>query len=182
MASDRADSVRVLSRAIDQTGDVLGMVPADRLEAPTPCLGWNVGELIDHLLADPVRFRQMLRGEQPDWSARPERVRDGWTEVFRERGDDLLHTWHQLDGHEVRLHPDWMTAEFATHTWDLMTALGRDAGSLDPEVAERGLAFFLASLTEDNRGDAFAAEKEPPAGAAPYDRLAAFAGREVRRG
>ena len=34
-------------------------------------------------------------------------------------------------------------------------------------------------LTPDNRGRAFAPEQEAPEGADPYERLAAYAGREV---
>ena len=49
---------------------------------------------------------------------------------------------------------DWQTAEFAVHAWDLARAIGY-AGRLDPEVAERGLAFMTASLTDESRGGAF---------------------------
>ena len=65
------------------------------------------------------------------------------------------------------------------HTWDLATALGRSTGDLDAEVAERGLAFMGASLTDDNRSPAFGPEQPAPEGADAYRRLAAFAGRSV---
>jgi hypothetical protein len=65
------------------------------------------------------------------------------------------------------------------HTWDLATAMGESTAALDPEVAECGLAFMLASLTNDNRGGVFAPEQEAPSGADPYARIAAFAGRAV---
>ena len=74
---------------------------------------------------------------------------------------------------------DWQCAELAVHTWDLATALGRSSGDLDAEVAERGLAFMRASLTEDNRGPAFGPERPAPDGADAYQRIAAFAGRSV---
>ena len=59
---------------------------------------------------------------------------------------------------------------------------GPSAGRLplDDEVAERGLAFLQQGLTDDNRGEAFGAPVEVPADAAAYDRLVAFAGRDVR--
>ena len=74
---------------------------------------------------------------------------------------------------------DWQCAELAVHTWDLATALGRPTGNLDAEVAERGLAFMRASLTEDYRGSAFGPEQPVPEGADPYQCIAAFAGRSV---
>jgi hypothetical protein len=65
------------------------------------------------------------------------------------------------------------------HTWDLATALGRPTGTLDPDVAEHGRAFMLASLTDDNRSPAFGPERPAPADADAYTRIAAFAGRPV---
>ena len=68
----RSDSIRVLSRALDQAGDVLARVRPEQLDGPTPCSDWTVGRLVDHLVADPGNFALMLHGEQPDWSSPPE--------------------------------------------------------------------------------------------------------------
>jgi hypothetical protein len=54
-----------------------------------------------------------------------------------------------------------------------------DTSGLDPEVAERGLAFMQASLTPDNRGPVFGPERPAPGAADAYGRIAAFAGRTV---
>ena len=50
---------------------------------------------------------------------------------------------------------------------------------VDKQVAERGYAFMSKALTPQNRGQVFKPEVEAPADADPYDRIAAFAGREV---
>jgi len=50
---------------------------------------------------------------------------------------------------------------------------------LDPDVAERGLAFMQASLNDDNRAPAFHPEQPAPPDADAYTRIAAFAGRKV---
>ena len=170
-----ADSIRVLSRALDQAGDVMARVKPDQLSAPTPCSEWDVATLIGHLLADTHNFLATLRGERPDFTAAPEPVRDGWTTAFRSAADDLVHAWHQ-HGADSSSDPDWQTAEFAVHTWDIATAIGAPVAELDPEVAERGLAFMRANLTADRRGDAFGPEQDPP-GPGSYERLAAYAGR-----
>jgi uncharacterized protein (TIGR03086 family) len=169
--------IRVLSRALDQTGDVLAQVHVDQLSLPTPCSDWTVAELAAHLVATPGRFLQMLRGEEADWSATPAPIADRAAETFRNAADDLLHAWHQQP--EETPGADWQTAELAVHTWDLATALGRPTATLDPEVAERGAAFMRANLTEDNRGPVFGPEQQAPENADPYTRLAAFAGRSV---
>ncbi|MBO9523277.1 MAG: TIGR03086 family protein [Nocardioidaceae bacterium] len=174
------DEIRVLSHALDQTGDLLAQVHVDQLSLPTPCADWTVAELAAHLVAAPGRFLQMLNGEQPDWSATPAPIQDRAAETFRNAADDLIHAWHRQPA-EAAAGADWQTAEFAVHTWDLATAIGRSTDSLDPEVAERGAAFMRANLTEENRDPVFGPEQDAPEDADPYTRLAAFAGRSVGR-
>ncbi len=169
------DSIAVLQRALDQTGDVLAAIHKDQLSDPTPCEDWDVAHLIGHVLADPVRFTEALRGGSPDWAAPPEPASGDWAGQFRSEADDLIHAWHQA-GEQDDGAADWQTAEFAVHTWDLVRATGQDR-ELDPEVAERGYAFMSNALTPDNRGAAFKPEVEAAADADPYDRIAAFAGR-----
>jgi uncharacterized protein (TIGR03086 family) len=175
------ESVVVLSRALDQAGDVLAAVHEDQLEQPTPCADWNVAQLIGHLVEAPARFLQMARGEQPDWSAAPRPVAGRWVADFRSNADDLLHHWHQagdaVDGAQV----NWQIAEIAVHTWDVARATGQSTALL-PEVAERGLAFMSAALTPENRGQAFGPAVDLPDDAPVYDRLAAFAGRAAAPG
>jgi uncharacterized protein (TIGR03086 family) len=164
----------VLGRALDQLGDLLVHVRAEMLDGQTPCSDWPLGQLVDHIVAAPAKFSGMLRGEQPDWSARPEHLDDGWAAAFRSSADDLMHLWHQAPGGGD---PDWQTAEFAVHTWDLAHALDRSTGGLDPTVAERGLAFMEGNLRDEMRGEAFGPAQPAPAGGDAYDAIAAFAGR-----
>lgn len=174
------ESVVVLSRALDQAGDVLAGVHADQLALPTPCADWDVAHLIGHLVDAPVRFLQMARGEKPDWSAGPRPVAGNWVTDFRSNADDLIHHWHRLGAAADAGQVDWEIAEIAVHTWDVARATGQSP-PLVPEVAERGLAFMSAMLTPERRGDAFGPEARLPDDAPVYDRLAAFAGRAVGR-
>ena len=172
------ESVAVLSRALDQTGDVLAHVHPDQLSLPTPCREWTVADLIRHLLADPRNFATMMEGGEPDWAAEPPALPEDWTAAFRSAADDLIHLWHQRESGEGQGPPaDMQTAEFAVHTWDLARATGY-ADPLDPDVAERGLSFLTAALKPETRGGAFGPEVEAPADAGVYERLAAFSGRD----
>ncbi len=173
------ESVVVLSRALDQTGDVLTAIHEDQFSLPTPCADWNLGRLVAHVVNDPRIMLAMSQGEEVDWSAQPEAVGPGFAAEFRSAADDLIHYWHQLGDSAEPGQADWQTAEFATHTWDLVRAIGYDR-ELDPEVAERGLALMSGALTSDNRGDAFKPEVSVPDDASIYDRLAAYAGRDPR--
>ena len=171
-------SLTLLSRALDQLGDLLVHVREEELDRPTPCSDWSLGDLADHVVAGPDKFATMLRGEQADWSVPPEHLTGGWAAAFRSSADDLMHLWHQ--GHAAEGNdPDWQTAEFAVHAWDLAHALGRSTDELDPEVAERGLAFMQASLRDDMRSPVFKPEQPAPADGDAYDAIAAFAGRST---
>jgi uncharacterized protein (TIGR03086 family) len=172
------EPVVVLSRALDQAGDVLAAVHDEQLVLPTPCSEWDVARLVAHLVGDPPTFLRMAQGQEVDWSAEPPAVTSGRADAFRTAADDLIHFWHQHGDDAPPAQVDWQTAEFAVHAWDLARAIGY-ASPLDPEVAERGLAFMSASLTEDNRGAAFGPKQPAPDDAPVYDRLAAFAGRRL---
>jgi uncharacterized protein (TIGR03086 family) len=177
MTSSQHLPIVVLSRALDQAGDVLADIHPDQLSAATPCAEWDVARLVAHVVADARRFLRVTQGEEPDWSADPPVSGNGATE-FRSAADDLIHSWHERGDSEVG-QADWQTAELAVHTWDLVRAT-RQTRSLDPEVAQRGLDFMSAGLTPDNRPPAFGPEVSVAADAPVYDRLAAYAGRDPR--
>jgi len=178
---DSERAVIVLSRALDQCGDVLAQVHAGQLDLPTPCRGWDVARLVAHVVAAPGRFLTAMRGERPDWSAEPPPIGTEWAAVFRSAADDLIHAWHQRGDEAETRTVDWQTAELAVHTWDLAQATGQTAqlGTLDAEVAERSLAFLAAGLTEEDRGDAFDRAVPVEDDAPVYHRLAAYAGRQL---
>jgi uncharacterized protein (TIGR03086 family) len=172
------DDEAVLRRGLDQLAGLLDDVRGEALGDPTPCPQWSVQDLVDHIVAAPSRFARMARGEAVDWSNTPSAGRAPAAQ-FRSHAEDLLRA---VGGDAAPGGPatvDWQCAELAVHTWDLATALGRSTGDLDAEVAERGLAFMRANLTEDNRGEAFGPEQQAPEGADAYQRIAAFAGRSV---
>lgn len=171
-------SVVVLSRALDQAGDALTSVHADDWDRPTPCEGWTVRQLADHLAAAPQHFLQLARGEEVDWAAGTGVEPHALAAHFRARADDLIHHWHGQPDDRLS-QADWQSAELGVHTWDLVRALGRPL-PLDDEVAERGLAFIQQGLTADNRGPAFGPPVAVAEDASAYDRLVAFAGRDPR--
>ncbi|HLM07819.1 MAG TPA: TIGR03086 family metal-binding protein [Blastococcus sp.] len=177
MRSD--DDPAVLRRALDQLAGLLDDVPGGTLGNRTPCEDWSVQDLVDHIVAAPARFARMVRGESVDWSAPTAPAGGEPAARFRSNADDLLRAVGNPAAPGGGVPIDWQCAELAVHTWDLSSALGRSTGDLDQEVAERGLAFMRASLTDDNRGSAFGPEQPAPEGADAYRRVAAFAGRSV---
>jgi uncharacterized protein (TIGR03086 family) len=175
---DDDDRVAVLRRGLDQLADLLREVSAEVQDHSTPCQQWTIRDLVDHVVAMPTKFAQMIRGESIDWSAPTPPAGDDPAQSFRSHADELLRAWreHRQDSPE-NAGLDWQCAEVAVHTWDLSIALRRHTGDLDPDVAERGPAFMRANLTEDIRSPAFAPEQQASEGADAYQRIAAFAGR-----
>jgi uncharacterized protein (TIGR03086 family) len=170
----------LLVTALTQTSGLLARVGDHQLGAATPCAEWAVAELVDHLVNAPTLFATVVRGEEPDWEAAPEHVGADRVARFDEAADGLLDAWRAVDGSARQASPlQWQLAELAVHGWDLATAIGESTATLDPEVAEQGLAFMRGALTVDNRGEAFAPEQPAPDDADAYARIAAFAGRWV---
>lgn len=176
MSDDRLD---VLARGLDQLAALLGDVSEQQLADPTPCAAWTVADLVDHVVSGVGGFATTVRGETFDWTAPTPHVGSDRADMFRTAAAQLMTAWRDRDGVGEPVMADWQSAELAVHTWDLATALGRAADDLDPAVAERGLAFMTANLTPENRGRAFGPEQPAPDGADAYQRIAAFAGREV---
>lgn len=173
------EAVVTLRRALDQAGDALASVHPDHLGRPTPCRDWQVGDLVAHLTAAPRHFLTRLQGREPDRSDAPVPPDDQWAGDFRSAADDLVHHWHQQGDDADAGQVDLQTAEVAVHTWDLARATGQPVDGLDPAVADRALSFLSSMLTDDNRGGVFG-PPTPVADDAPvYDRLAAWAGRDV---
>jgi uncharacterized protein (TIGR03086 family) len=168
-----------LTRALDQLAALLADVRPEAAGDPTPCREWTVQDLVDHVVAAPTRFARMLKDEPIDWSAPTPPAGDDPAAAFRSSAEDLLDAWRDHSGPVGDAGLDWQCAELAVHTWDLARAVHVPTGTLDADVAERGLAFLRNSLTPENRGPVFGPAQPAPEGTDAYGRIAAFAGRSV---
>ena len=167
-------SSQIATGATQITELMAGMTDAERASA-TPCTEWTVADLTDHPVHTAANLVTMARGGEIDWSAAPEPSSDPvplWTARTRE----LL---TELDAGSP-LPAGMVAAELSVHAWDLATALGRGTDDFDQTVAEEGMVFMSANMTDERRGGAFDPEQPAPDGANAYERIAAFAGRTVR--
>ena len=167
-------SSSTVERALAQITALLGQVTPGDLERPTPCSEWSVADLSDHVVNSVAGMVAMARGGQPDWSNAAHH--DDPAAALQREGRELIDALSADSG----TFPEGMAAaELAVHTYDVATSLGRSTADLDPEVAETGLAFMSASMTDDMRGNAFGPQQPAPDDATAYERIAAFAGRPV---
>ena len=164
----------IVSRGLDQLGAVLSTVTSDDVGRATPCSEWTVADLSDHIVNSVAGMATMARGGEPDWAAATHH--DDPAAALQQEGRALVEA---LDAGNGAFPAGMAAAELALHTYDLTIALSRPTTTLDPEVAEVGLAFMSSSMTDDMRGEAFGPEQPAPADADAYQRIAAFAGRSV---
>ena len=164
----------IVNRGLDQLGALLRTLTPEDAERPTPCSGWTVADLSDHIVNSVAGMVTMARGGQPDWTVSTHH--NDAASALDQQGRALVEA---LDAGAGAFPEGMAAAELAVHAYDLTTALGNATADLDPEVAEVGHAFMASSLTDAMRGDAFGPEQPAPADADAYQRIAAFAGRSV---
>ncbi|CAM3270633.1 TIGR03086 family metal-binding protein [Stackebrandtia soli] len=176
-------------RAATVVQELLGDLTSRQYEAPTPCTGWNVRQLLDHLVRGQLWTNAVLNGRPlPDRSvdrlgadpaaAFAAAVATTRT-VFAAPGmlERITSTpYGDLPGTtivQMRIH------EFLVHGWDLARATGRST-DLEPELASAALQQLQTRMVGKPRDpSAFAAEQPAPPTATAADRLAAYLGRQV---
>lgn len=187
-----ADLVELFSRSIDRYTSLVEGVAADQWSAPTPCEGWDVRTLVNHVTGEQLWAPHLVAGETI------EQVGDRYDgDVL---GDDPATTWrsaappsasafatpgaldrtvHLSYGDEsCREYLVQMLTDTSVHGWDLARATGGDE-AIDPEAA----SLLLDHWTEREAmvrgsgvfGDAVAVEE----GADVQTRLLALLGRHA---
>jgi uncharacterized protein (TIGR03086 family) len=171
--------VRSLAAALDVTARVIGRVGPGQRQLPTPCPGYDVGELVDHLVGFATRFADSANGVTPPTDPGTVAAGDDPERAYRAQAARLVRGYRDDLGGPGATSIGVVLMETVTHGWDLARATGQPAPFPD-EPVERALAAGHGMLAPRFRGDgmAFAAEVEVPADARPLDRLVAFLGRD----
>jgi uncharacterized protein (TIGR03086 family) len=185
----------LLFRALDQARDLVARTTADQAGLPTPCTGWDVGTLVGHLCGLPVRIAVIGTGGDPEAvpSLRPDLRPADWAGEFDRAVADARAAWADdavLDRtvrgpgaeHPGRVIAPAYVPEVVTHSWDLAAATGR-AGTLDPELGAAAVEIARGILPAERSVAAewFGPVVEVPDGSGPYERLAAWMGRDPGR-
>lgn len=190
-APTKGDHMDVLSQ-LDELGPVLagvvgGISPAD-LDRPTPCAGFTVRGVLEHMLGGAAAFAAAFRGEQPPApgdAAPPDDVLGSFgpaltslVDAIRSPGAlerDVAAPFGEVPGMTFAR---FVVLDGLVHGWDLATATGQAYEPPDALVAEV-TAFATEALPPLRDGETFAEPTTPPASASPIERLAALTGRKV---
>lgn len=184
-----ADPLAAYDEVVAAVEKVVARTSVDHFALPTPCEGWTVHKILDHLVETMDMYGDLARGVLPIEGE--ERRYDDPVAAFpvmaaRTRAafaaPEFLDTIADTPigpqpGRAVVQH---VVNELTTHGWDLARATGRST-DLVPHIATDVLSSWQAFLgTWDRTGNPnFAAERAAPDGATAADRVAAYLGRAV---
>jgi uncharacterized protein (TIGR03086 family) len=185
------DAFEALDVSSAQFRRLLLEVRPDQMSLPTPCAGWSVRDLLNHVVGGEKRYILLLRGAP---TAVVEATRDADhlspapAVAYDELHADLMTSFRKPGVLATTVHhragdrrgSDLLlmrTVEYALHGWDLATAI--DAGAaVDGEVVE----FLLEEMTVNAHvWEGIFVPVEATAATA-QDRLLLCTGREPRKG
>jgi uncharacterized protein (TIGR03086 family) len=185
----------LLTRALDQVGDLVAGTPPEALDAPTPCDDWDVRTLLAHLVGVHRRIAHVGAGGLfSEVSSMPEVADDRIAAEVAAARADVDRAWG-LDGSDAAVLDREVTVPWGTmagrfvgfgyvqeltvHAWDLAAATGRTA-ALDDALAAAVEDTAHRVLPAEPRGDPvpFAAPVPAAPDAAPTTRLVAWLGRD----
>lgn len=180
---DGGGSVELLERALAYTRVRLADVRPELLDRPTPCAGWDLGDLLAHMEDSLDAFLEAAGGSVT-LAAVPsaQLTRIG---ALSEKACALLGAWTHGPPATVHVGPRALGSELlgataaleiTVHGWDVGVATGHPT-PVPADLAARLLAVAREVVTDADRGSRFADPLAVPPGA-PYDvRLLAFLGR-----
>jgi uncharacterized protein (TIGR03086 family) len=130
----------LMTRAAAPTIDVVRHVEPDQLSAPTPCAGWDVRQLANHMLSWAPALEGAARKEQNPVPAESEEnadLVDGWADALVARLGRVAVAWREPSAWEgvtylgspmelpASLVGGMVVGELVVHGWDLGRATGQ---------------------------------------------------------
>lgn len=185
-----------LAPATARMAALIGGLPDDLLQAPTPCRSYTVADLLDHIERFTLAFTAAAAKTPDDYATHSSlgdrtRLPGGWRDRIPQELSGLAPAWRdpaartgmtQAGGVEL---PGEVAAvvvleELVIHGWDLARASGQAYDCEEQALAAvRGfVAQFAGPDQEEMRGDAYASPADVPATAPLLDRVIGLSGRD----
>ncbi|NNN00359.1 MAG: TIGR03086 family protein [Acidimicrobiaceae bacterium] len=191
------DRRTALLESYENAAVIVSGITVEKVTQRTPCAGYDVAGLIDHMVEAAHRAAALGRGRTPpagdeaphvELADAPDQLRLAAEEAAQSWGDDsqlsssFAMPWGERYSGATLV--NMYLAELATHAWDLAKATGQ-LERLDPFLATSALDGARAMLKPEYRdrvstGSPFGAEFPPPLDADDWELLAAFMGRDPR--
>jgi uncharacterized protein (TIGR03086 family) len=170
-----------------QTTSLVAHLGDSDLGVPTPCAGWDVRELLDHLLGASWMFTLVNQGQAADEDAGDVIGADPLLAVTTAARENVA-SWGRTGGFEGERRYPFGTfpaqgaaminlGEVVVHNWDLARSTGQDL-TIDPNLVDMVDTFWRSTPLDEFRAHgAFGPEVESSRSASPTDRLMALLGR-----
>ena len=189
-----------LEPAAREAARLLDGVTEEQLAGPTPCPGYPVAALLDHITGFSLAFTWAARkttateggsGESGPGLANAEHLDPDWRTLLPRRLGELAEAWREptawqgmTEAGGMRMPAELIGAvaldELVLHGWDLARATGQPF-TCDPVSTAAVLAFTSASAQPEraaSRGGLFGPVIDVPEDAPTFDRALGFAGRD----
>lgn len=187
-----ASSTRThLDRAAAVVASMLRDVDTADLDAPTPCVDWDLRTLVQHAAGTTTGLAKLGRRQElgADPWAGPDLPEETWNLVLAERIEALAEAWTAATAWEgtVRLGAempartigDMAYAEILLHGWDVARAVGAELDVPAPLAAAlRGTVVETAGLGRQT--GAYGPQVEVADDAGDFERALGAAGRDPR--
>jgi len=187
------DSITMMNKVLGETSRIVDGIEPDQLDNPTPCEGWTVRDVLNHITGGAEMFTiAVTEGKVPDEKLGQLMVGDNlgsdYKAAFAAASDRAQQAFGAPGVAEKMVTlpfgemPAGVAVNFAifdvtTHTWDLAKGTGQGT-DLDPEVLGAALDAAQMMLNDDFRALGLFGEPVPVADDAPMqDRLAGITGR-----
>jgi uncharacterized protein (TIGR03086 family) len=185
------DLVAEMERAFAIATGVLEGVRDDQWSAPSPCEGWTVRDVVNHMVGGAKIVSTELSGRGGDVNYHVNYLRGADpVEAYRGAAAEAVAVFRDDPGLVTRTIPmPWGPESGATvatmfmgdhfaHAWDVARATGQST-DLDAELAETLMPFAREYSTRHRGPGMFDEEQVAPPDASAADRLAAVLGRRV---
>jgi len=189
-----------LEPAAREAARLLDGVTEEQLAGPTPCPGYPVAALLDHIMGFSLAFTWAARkttateggsGESGPGLANAEHLDPDWRTLLPRRLGELAEAWREptawqgmTEAGGMRMPAELIGAvaldELVLHGWDLARATGQPF-TCDPVSTAAVLAFTSASAQPEraaSRDGLFGPVIDVPEDAPTFDRALGFAGRD----
>ncbi len=153
------ETSQLLDAGFDQAGPIFADVHRDHMRASTPCAGWDVRALLNHVVAANTMFATIVNGDELDLSVfERDLLGEDPAGAFARAAKSAQGAWHRDRAFDRTYRMPWLTiaadtvevpadvvaganvAELVVHAWDLSRATARPL-ALDEELVRATLAF-----------------------------------------
>ncbi|MEE3067445.1 MAG: TIGR03086 family metal-binding protein [Actinomycetota bacterium] len=170
-----------LTCAAQAVDDLLAHLSGDDWMAPTPCTGWSVADVTQHLVDVNLTFAQQIHSagaETPVGTSTPGDLLDSYRRSTEALQQALTVTAEPATdiAAPLRSRLALRVADLLIHGWDIAVATGKPL-HLAEDLCAQALAFAQSRSAALQRSGQFAAPQPVDEHAPAIDRLAALSGR-----